>query len=137
MHRNKERGAFHHFVIIDVTGVDPGRSAADAARNLGWRHAHAAEERLDWNLDRITKSRQHASPVEWNDLDPLVRELVLKKSEARTKPVVRERRRQFDLSNANFEHVSRLGALHENRTSKNMAARPLVGHLFIDGAKGV
>src|SRR5579862_453752 len=136
MHGDEKRRSFHHFAIVDVAGVDPRRSAADPAIYLRWSYAHAAEEGLDRNLDGIAEVRQHASPVEWNDLGPLIRELVLKKTEAGAKSVVREWRRQFDLSNANFQHVSGLGPFHVDRPSENVPPRPSIGHLFKDVPKG-
>src|SRR5262249_24622893 len=74
--RNIKRRPGYQFLVVQIAGVEPRWSAADAARRLRWRDAHASKERPQRNFDPIGKTRHHAVTVEWNDLGPRIRKFI-------------------------------------------------------------
>ena len=136
VHGNVERGSRDQFLVVEIARVDPRRRAADAAIRLRRRHAHAAEERPERNLDAIGESPDHALAVERNDLDPRVRKIIRQKPGAGTESVVSVRNGQPDLLDPHLQRVAGLGAFDVHGPGENMAARPFVGHLVVDGAQG-
>src|SRR5579863_8975963 len=91
---NKERGALDQFLVVQVPGVHPRRSAADAP-GASWRSdAHASEKWVQRNLDAIGESRVHALLIQRNGPDALVRKILGQESAARRKGVQRIWKRQ-------------------------------------------
>src|ERR1700693_4938812 len=137
MHRNEERSSLHQFLVVEISGMNPRRRAVDAAVRFGRRHAQAAEERPQRNLYGIAEVSQHAVPIERNYFGSSEREIVGKKSCARSKTVIRKRRGELELKNAKLQYVPGLGSLHVNGPGENMTTRTTVGHLFVDSAQRI
>src|SRR5579871_945146 len=133
---NEKRGSGDELFVVEIAGVEPGRSAADASGGFGRSNTHAAEEGADGNLDVLGKMRDHLLAIERNDLHTRVGKLVGQKAGTGAKTVIGERNSQFDGLDANFERDTDLRVFDVNRTGEDVSAGSFVLYLFEDGAHG-
>ena len=133
VHGNPQRGAGDQFLVIEITGVNAGRSAADAALCRRRRHAHAAEERPERNGGAHERGG-HRLPIHLDDGGPAARDAVLADESAATVVAVRDR--QVDRQQLDLQCIARLGAGDEHRAGQDVSARAAVGHFLDDGAQG-
>src|SRR5437764_9244485 len=115
--------------------MHPGRRARNAAGNFRWRHADAAKERMQRNIDAVREMRNHLLRVELNDPHARIRKVFREVAAPRTERVVGVWNGQLDILDSNFEHVARLGAFDKDWASENVTARPFVRDFAIDVAQ--
>src|SRR6266436_2798584 len=60
VNRNEKRGAGDQLLVVEIARMDAGRSTANSACRIGWRDAHAAEERAQRDFNSLTKAGDHA-----------------------------------------------------------------------------
>src|SRR5690349_15400444 len=137
MHRQKQRGPRDELFVIHVAGVQAWRSAINAAKAFRRRHAHAAKERMQRNLDARRKFRHHTFAVQRNDLHLAIRKVFRQKAARGAKRVVSVRYGQIDLLDAHFQRVSGLGFVHVNRAIQKVAAGSFIGYFFVNIAQAL
>src|ERR1051326_2395839 len=122
-------------LVVEIAGVNSRWRAGDTAHRLGRRDAHAAEKRMQRNIDLRGKAGDHLLPVERNYFHPGFRELTRSGEDPalRAEAVVSVRNGDVDFLDPHFERIARLGALDEDRAGQDMAARSLVFHFGVDG----
>ena len=92
---------------------------------FGRRVAHAAEKRMQRNVDARSEMRDAFLLVERNDFHFRVRKIVGEVAASRAERVVGVGNRQLDFLDADFEHVARLRVFDVDRSGENVPARPL------------
>ena len=136
MHRHIERRAGAEILVVEIAGVDAGRSAADAAHGAGRRDAHGAEERaIERHHHAARNLRSLGRAIDRNDALPKGRELLRQRAIVGALAVVAVIDRETDIENAHLEHVAGLGAAHFDRTGENMRAGAAILHVAIDVAQ--
>src|SRR5262245_11157779 len=88
VNRTGERSAGDEFFVGHVAAVDAGWCAADASVGLGRSHAHAAEERMQRNLDSRSETASHTLTMEGNDLGARVGEVLRQEACAEAEAVI-------------------------------------------------
>src|ERR1700733_353139 len=73
---NEESGTGHQLLVVQVAGVNARRSAVYFTGAFGRSDAHAAEKRLERNLDAGSEGSDVAHAIQWNDLGPGAFELI-------------------------------------------------------------
>src|SRR5579872_5443556 len=86
--RNIERSSGDHLLVIEIAGMKPGWSAADAAGGFGRRYTHASEKGTQRNLDAIGEARHHALAVQGDDFEPRIRKFIGQESGPGAKSVI-------------------------------------------------
>src|SRR5262249_27154716 len=118
--RNIERAASDQLPVVQITGMLPGRVAADAPKVWRRSHSHAAEERPERNDDARLELRGHRLGIELQDrLEN--RWIAVRRNEA-TAAVVAVVDRKIDRQDLHLEHVAWFGALHVHRPCQDMGA---------------
>src|SRR5439155_19117673 len=129
VHGNVERGAGDEVLVIEIARHNPRRSAVEAARAFRRGVAHAAEKRMQGNLDARREFRDHAFFIQRNNFYFRVRIIVRQIAAPRTERVVGVRNRQLDRQDFYFENVAGFRAFDVNRAGQNVPARAFVLYL--------
>src|SRR5579872_58800 len=137
MHGKIQSCSGDQLLIVHVARLDPGRSTVEAAIGFRWRFANAAEKWMQRNLNSRSELGQHALPVQGNDLDTRIREVIRQEACPGSKPVIGVRNSQLDLLNSHLQRVPRLGAFNVDRPCENVPARTFVGDLLVDVAQAL
>ena len=135
VHRQIQRGAGYQFLIVKVAAVDARRRAVDAARCGRRGHAHAPEKRPQRHVDARQKMGHHFLRIERNNAHFGVAKILRNEAALGPEGIVSVGNSQINSLNAHFQHVARLGPLHENGAGKDVPARSFVGHVFGDVAQ--
>src|SRR5579859_5092420 len=131
MHGEIQRCARHHLLVVNVSGMDAGRRAADLSIGFRRSYSHAAEEGMQRNLDARSKPGDHSLAIEGNDLGARVSEILRQESGPKTEPVVGIGDREIDFLDVYFQRISRLSAVDVHRSIEDVAARAMGRDLFI------
>src|SRR6185312_5437472 len=135
--RKVQRGARDQFFVVHIARMKARGSAINAAE-LRWRgNTHAAEKRMQWNLNPRSKLGHHALFVQRDNLHLAIREVLGKKSARRAKSVVSIRNGQIDLLDSHLKRVSRLSLFDVDRSVEYVSARTFVCDFFIDVAQAL
>src|ERR1700674_1182303 len=110
MHGNVERCARDEVLVVNIPGVNPRRSAADAARDLGRSDTHAAEKRMQRNLNAGSEARDHALFIERNNFYFWIRIIFRQISAAGAESIVGVRNGELRGEDAHFEKVANFRA---------------------------
>src|SRR5579871_7039491 len=100
MYRQVKSASRDEFFVIHVPGMNSRRGAVDFSIRLRRRHSHAAEKWTHRNLNSGRKVRHHPFPVQGDDLDLAVREILGQKTASRSEGIVGVRDGEIDLLNA-------------------------------------
>src|SRR5580700_6179144 len=135
MHGNEKRGSGYQFLVIEIAGVNPRRSAIHFARGWWRSDAHAAEERFERKLNARSEGPDFARSVQGNDLHPGTLEFIGQEAGASAKVVISVRNIHANFANTHLEHVTGLGAFDGDRAGQQMAAGSAVvlGDLLVYG----
>src|SRR5712692_3240226 len=117
--------------------MDSRRSAVNASEGFRRRHAHAAEEWTQRDLNARSKCRDHALLVQRNNLDLAIGKIFRQKSAIGAKYVIGIGNGQLDLLDAYLQGIAGFGFFDINRTVENVSARSFVGDLFINIAQAL
>src|SRR5262249_9945343 len=116
MHGHIQDRACAQILIVEISGVDARRSAADPPHRRSRRKSHGAEEGM---VQRDDDARRYLGglrlAVELDDPLPEGREVIGKRAPVRTLTVVGVIRDKIDPENPYLEHIARHGAIHINR----------------------
>jgi hypothetical protein len=104
-----ESGAGDHFFVVDVAGVHPGWGGVVLAGGLGRGDAHAAEERVQRDVDARGEVADHFVAVEGDDAGVAVGEVVGEEAAAGAEAVAGPGDVDVDLLDADFEDVAGFG----------------------------
>src|SRR5439155_8702294 len=67
MDRKIESGSRNQLFVVHVAGMNTGRGAIDTPVGLRRSHSHAAEKRMQRNLNSRSKLGDHAITIQGND----------------------------------------------------------------------
>src|SRR5262249_41923664 len=126
MHRYEQRRPRNERFVVEITGMDAGRIAADAPGFGRRRNAHAAEERTQRNDDTWRERRGHRLQVKRDDLrGPARRRAVF--GQVTSAPVVPVWDRDIDREDFYFERVAWFRPFDEDRARQDVTARASPG----------
>jgi len=100
-------------------------SAADLSGGSG--DSHAAEERMQRNVDARSEVTDHLLAIQRNDAVAAIGEFHREKAAMQTEAVAREVRIDIHLEDLHFEDITRLCFGNLYRPGKDMAARSFLG----------
>jgi hypothetical protein len=133
--RHEQRGAGRHVLVVDVAGVDAGRSRTDAAHGGCRSNAHGAEE-------GAVERDHHAgrdlglpgSAVDFDEALEYTGELLRQCAGVRALAVVAIVDGKIDREDAHLQHVAGFGAVDGNRTGEHMRSWAAILDVTVDGA---
>src|SRR5262249_42947139 len=112
--------------------MHPRRPAVDSTGDLRPRHANAAKERPERNVDALGEVCHHPFLIERNDPHLPVRKILRPDTTPRTERVVRVWNRQLDLLNSHFEDITGFRAFNEDWARQNMSTWTFVRDFLVD-----
>ena len=130
--RQIKRRAGDQFLIVDVAAVAPRRRRGDRAPGRRRRRRHDAEERLQRQFEAPRQPADHARAIERNVDEAHLLEIVRQGSNERPDHVVAPVVVQIDRLDADFEHLSGLGAAHGHRSGEDVRSAELRLHLCVN-----
>src|SRR5258708_30660098 len=125
MHRDKKGRTCNQFLVVQVAGIDPWRSAVPTAHFLGRSHSCAAKKGMQGDVDPIGKVADHFFPVKRDDPNLPVKDLIEQES-VLTNGIVSIRYSQLDGLKTHFQHVAGFRSFELNGPGRHMPARPTV-----------
>ena len=120
MHRHEELGTRHELLIIDIAGVETGRTTSDAARRKGWRNPHASKKGTQRDLYTGRQHRDVSFEIERDDTRSLIGKPLGQCSPTGTKEIDGEILDDLDLEKADLEDVAGLRAFDRDRPDQQM-----------------
>src|SRR5947209_17796953 len=100
--------------FVEIAGVNPGRRAVDFSGSRRRGDSHAAEERMQREVDAGAEMADHFFFIERDDFRLAFREEVDQKSGGAVEGV---RRAELDVLDSNFERVAGFRSFNEDRSS--------------------
>src|SRR3954452_10347278 len=132
MDRHVQGGTRLHILVVDVTGVDPGRPAADAAGPGS--HAKSTKEWIgQWNHDAGGDLCGFGPAIDRNDALEIVWEFVGQGPEIRTVDIIPITGGEIDLLDANFQHIAWHCVLDKDRAGQDVEAGSAILHFPKNG----
>src|SRR5262249_502464 len=132
---HEQRGARDEVLVIEIAGMDTGRTTADPAQRNIRSDTHRTEERLiDRHNDTARDLRRLGLAVDRDYPTPKPGDLVGQRAGIGPLAIESPVEREVDLQNAHFEHVTRHRALDLDRSGEHMRPRAAVLHLTEDVA---
>src|ERR1700736_3667608 len=121
---NIQRRTGNQFLVVHVARVRKRRIAIKSS--LCWRHSHAAEKWMQWEIDSGREMSNHLCPIQWNYLRTGVRILHGEEPMVKAKSVACVVHIKLYIQDLYLEHVAWLGFLDRHRPSKYGASGSLV-----------
>src|SRR5215831_7541034 len=129
MYRHVKGASRDEFFVIHVPGMNSRRGTVDTSIRLRRRDPHAAEKWTQRNLNSRRKVRPHEFPVQRDDLDLAVGEILGQKTAIRCEGIIGVRNGKIDLLNTHFQSVAGLGFLDKHGTVQNVPPWASIGNL--------
>src|SRR5205807_6666983 len=128
----EERRARNQVLVIEGACVNPGWAAADAPGDFRRGYSDASEKRMQRDFDAFAKHSDHAFLVQWDDFPSCVWEILREQAAAGHKRVEGIAKGDSDILDANFQDITRLGALDVDRSVQDMPAGAFIVDLAVD-----
>src|SRR5262249_12266609 len=124
---NIKRGTGDEILVIEIAGKVVGWRVADTAYHQWRRHCHSAKERFERHFNVGCEYCYSACLINWNHLHARARKFITQGTVSLHKQVDRVIINWLKAQDFYFENISRLGAVHVNRSHQDVRSRPLVG----------
>src|SRR5437867_8272513 len=131
LYGNEHRRADDELLVVHVARVISGRRTVNPSGRR--RHPNAAEKRPGRKMDRRRELEHFSCAIEFDQLLPRVRELVIEQTGRRPEIIKPVRGARLDIHKVHLQDVARRGAFHTDWSKQDMWSGPTIIDFGVDG----